>query len=90
MINTAVSSARLCREKEDGIIMMPLTFAEQGKTYIIKKVSGIGAVSKHLEDIGFASDRPVTIVSVSSGNLIVRVGDTRLALTKEMANKIMI
>lgn len=70
--------------------MMPLVFAEPGKTYIIKKVNGVGAVSKHLEDIGFASDRPVTIVSSSNGNLIVKVNDTRLALTKEMANKIMI
>ncbi|MCR5263026.1 MAG: ferrous iron transport protein A [Clostridiales bacterium] len=70
--------------------MMPLTFAEPGKTYIIKKISGAGAVSKHLEDIGLAADRPVTVVSSAGGNMIVRVNDTRMALTREMTTKIMI
>lgn len=70
--------------------MMPLTFASVGEENIIKKVGGSPEVKQHLSDLGFVAGGTVSIISSIGGNLIVNVKDTRVAVSKEMANKIMI
>ncbi|MGN0498607.1 MAG: ferrous iron transport protein A [Acutalibacteraceae bacterium] len=70
--------------------MMPLTFAEIGEKNIIKKVSGKPELKQHLNDLGFVSGAGVEIVSSLAGNLIVNIKETRVAISREMAGKIMV
>ncbi len=70
--------------------MMPLLFATVGEEYIIKKIGGLPQVKKHLEDLGFVPGSRVTVISTLGGNLIVNVMETRVAVSKEMAQKIMV
>lgn len=70
--------------------MMPLMLAENGEENIIKKVGGTPEVKKHLEDLGFVPGGTVTVVSTIGGNLIVSIKDSRVAISKEMASKIMV
>ena len=70
--------------------MMPLTMAKTGETVTIRKISGKDEVRQHLAELGFVVDSDVTVVSEIGGNLIVQVKDSRIALDKTMANRIMI
>ncbi len=70
--------------------MMPLAFADIGEEYMIQKVSGRPETRKHLENLGFVAGSNVTIVSTMGGNLIVKVKEARVAISAEMAQKIMI
>ncbi len=70
--------------------MIPLSFADVGAGQIIKKVGGSPEVKKHLEDLGFVVGGGATVVSEIGGNLIIKVKDSRIALSKELASKIMI
>lgn len=70
--------------------MIPLTFADIGKSSIIKKVGGSPEVKKHLEDLGFVAGGSVIVISAIGGNLIVNVKDSRVAVDKELAARIMI
>lgn len=70
--------------------MMPLTFAAIGEENIIRKISGKPEVKKHLENLGFIIGHRVTVVNTMSGNVIVNVKESRVAISKEMAQKIMI
>lgn len=70
--------------------MMPLTLAEVGEENMIKKVGGKADVKKHLEDMGFVAGGNVTVISMMGGNVIVNVKESRIAISKEMASKIMI
>ena len=70
--------------------MLPLTLGTVGEENIIKKVSGNPEVKKHLEDLGFVAGGSVTVISEIAGNVIVNVKDTRVAISKEMAQKIMV
>ncbi|MBR3843751.1 MAG: ferrous iron transport protein A [Christensenellaceae bacterium] len=70
--------------------MMPLTFANIGEENIIRKVGGKPEVKKHLENLGFNTGGSITIISTIGGNLIVNVKETRVAISKEMAGKIMV
>ncbi len=69
---------------------MPLTFADAGEENIIKKIGGKPEVKQHLENLGFVVGGTVSIVSSIGGNLIVNVKDSRVAISKEMASKIMV
>ena len=69
---------------------MPLTLAPAGQNNTILKVGGNPEVRSHLEDLGFVAGASVSVVSAISGNLIVRVKESRVAISKEMAGKIMI
>ena len=69
--------------------MMPLILAAAGETNTIRKVSGNPEVKKHLEDLGFVVGGEVTVVSAIGGNLIVNVKESRIAISREMAGKIM-
>lgn len=70
--------------------MMPLTLAKTGESAIIRRVGGNPETKKHLEDMGFVAGGDVTVVSAIGGNLIVNVKESRVAISREMANKIMI
>lgn len=70
--------------------MMPLTLANPGEENMIRKVGGSPEMKKHLEDMGFVAGGNVTIVSTIGGNLIVNVKDSRVAISREMAGRIMI
>lgn len=70
--------------------MMPLTMAKSGETVTILKISGKDAVRQHLAELGFVVDSDVTVVSEIAGNLIVQVKDSRIALDRTMANRIMV
>lgn len=70
--------------------MMPLTMANTGEANMIKKVGGSPETRKFLESLGFVAGSTVTIISEISGNVIVNVKEARVAVSKEMAMKIMI
>ena len=70
--------------------MMPLTLATAGEENIIKKVGGNPETRKFLENLGFVAGGTVTVISEISGNVIVNVKESRLAVSKEMASKIMV
>ena len=70
--------------------MMPLVLANPGEENVIRKVGGSPDVKKHLEDLGFVVGGTVTVVSTIGGNVIVAVKESRLAISKEMAQKIYI
>lgn len=70
--------------------MMPLVFANAGEENIVRKIGGSPEVKQHLADLGFNVGTAVTIVSTMGGNVIVRVKESRVAISKEMAQKIMI
>ena len=69
---------------------MPLTMAKPGETVVIRKITGKDEVRQHLAELVFVVDSPVTVVSEISGNLILQVKDSRIALDKTMANRVMI
>ena len=69
---------------------MPLTLAVLGEEIIIKRIGGNPDVRAHLQNLGFVSGATVTVVSSMGGNLIVNIKNTRIAISKEMAGKIMI
>ena len=70
--------------------MMPLTFAGIGEENIIVKVGGKPEIKKHLENLGFVPGGSVTIVNALGGNVIVNVKEARVAISEEMARKIMV
>ena len=70
--------------------MMPLTYAEVGTPQIIKRVGGNPETKKHLEDMGFTVGGAVTVMNTIGGNLIVKIKESRVALSKEMTSKIMV
>ncbi|MBR5974741.1 MAG: ferrous iron transport protein A [Clostridiales bacterium] len=70
--------------------MMPLNFAEIGQPQIIRKIGGSPEVKKHLADLGFNVGGEVSIVSSLAGNLIVKVKESRVAVSDELARKIMV
>ncbi|HIV17629.1 MAG TPA: ferrous iron transport protein A [Candidatus Alectryocaccobium stercorigallinarum] len=70
--------------------MIPLVFAKEEEENIILKVSGNPEIKKHLENLGFVPGGKVKVVSSMNGNLIVNVKEARVAISKEMAQKIYI
>ncbi len=69
---------------------MPLTMAKCGETAVIRRITGRDEVRRHLAELGFVVESPVTVVSALGGNLILQVKDSRVALDRTMANRIMI
>lgn len=70
--------------------MMPLVFASVGEENIIKKIGGSPDVKRHLENLGFVPGGAVTVINTIGGNLIVNVKEARVAVSREMAQKIMV
>ena len=69
---------------------MPLSMARTGETVTIRKITGKDEVRQHLAELGFVVEGSVTVVSEMSGSLTLHVKDSRVALDKTMANRIMI
>ncbi len=70
--------------------MMPLSVAKSGETFTILKVTGKDEVRQHLAELGFVVNSEVTVVNELGGNLILQVKDSRIALDRNMANRILI
>lgn len=70
--------------------MMPLILAKAGEENIIKKIGGKQEVRTHLENLGFVAGGTVTVINTIGGNVIVNVKESRIAVSREMAQKIMI
>ena len=70
--------------------MMPLMLAGIGEENTIKKIGGSPEIKKHLEDLGFVVGGSVTVVNALGGNVIVKVKESRVAISEEMARRIMV
>lgn len=70
--------------------MMPLSLADENQENIIKKIGGSAEVKKHLENLGFVVGGKVRVINRLGGNVIVNVKETRVAISEEMAIKIMV
>ena len=70
--------------------MMPLILAPEGEELVVKKIGGSPEVRQHLADIGFHIGSVVTVVTTLAGNLIVKIMESRIAISREMAQKIMV
>lgn len=69
---------------------MPLYMAKIGEEYIVKKIGGLEETKHHLKNLGFVAETSVCIVAVMNGNLIVQVKDARIAVCRELSEKIII
>jgi ferrous iron transport protein A len=69
---------------------MPLTMVGDGEEFLIKKISGKEEVRRFLENLGLVAGAQVSLVSKISGNVIVQIKDSRVAISKEMAQKIIV
>lgn len=69
--------------------MMPLTMARPGETVVIRKITGRDEVRQHLAELGFVVDGTVTVVSEIAGNLILQVKESRVALDRTLANRVL-
>ena len=70
--------------------MMPLILADTGEENIIMRVGGSPEMKKHLEDMGFVAGSSVTVMNTIGGNLIVKIKESRVAVSREMAARIMV
>ncbi len=70
--------------------MMPLTLVDRGEETIIKKIGGKPEIRAHLENMGFVPGGAVTVINTIGGNIIVNVKESRVAISKELAQKIMV
>jgi len=70
--------------------MVPLTMAKAGEQNSIKKVGGKTEIRQHLENLGFVVGTPVMVITELGGNVIVNIKESRVAISREMANKIMV
>ena len=70
--------------------MMPLSYATPGEESVIRRIGGSPEVKKHLENLGFVVGGTVTVVTTLNGNVIVKVKESRVAISDEMARRIMI
>ena len=70
--------------------MMPLSMIPEGQPSVIKKIGGKEETRRFLENLGFVVGGTVTVISQIGGNMIVNVKDARVAIVKDMANKIMV
>lgn len=69
---------------------MPLTMAALGENFLIKKINGKEEVRRFLENLGFIAGAQISVVSQMCGNLIIQIKDRRIAVSREMAQKIIV
>ena len=70
--------------------MIPLTYAAKEETSIVRKIGGPAEIRQHLEDLGFVVGSAVTVINSMGGNLIVNIRESRIAISEEMARRIMV
>ena len=69
---------------------MPLSMVSDGESFLIKKIMGKEEVRRFLENLGFVAGAEVSVVSKICGNVIVQIKESRVAISKEMAKKIIV
>ena len=69
---------------------MPLTVADAGEEYVVNRIGGKPEVKQHLENLGFVAGAGVSVINTIAGNVIVKVKESRVAISQEMAQRIMI
>lgn len=84
-----VVTVRVAIKEKEGAYM-PLTMVREGEPTVIRKVGGKEEIRQFLEELGFVIGATVTVISEMSGNVIVNIKDSRVAIGKDMANKIMV
>ena len=72
------------------MIMMPLSMVKQGEPNTIRRVGGKEETRRFIENLGFVAGAEVMVISETNGNMIVNIKDSRVAIGKDMANKIMV
>lgn len=70
--------------------MIPLALADVGEEHIVRRIGGSPEVKKHLEELGFIAGDTVTVITALNGNVIVKVKEARVAISEEMARRIMV
>ena len=70
--------------------MMPLTMAKSGEQNLIKKIGGKAETRQHLENLGFVAGAPIILVAEIAGNVIVNIKESRVAISREMASRIIV
>lgn len=80
----------LVQTGKGGIILMPLSYADTDSLQVVKKIGGSPEIKRHLENLGFNVGEEIKIISTLGGNVIVRVKDSRIAISDEMARRIMV
>lgn len=70
--------------------MLSLIFARNGEEHVIRRIGGKPETRRHLEHLGFVVGSEVSVINTMGGNLIVKVKESRVAISREMAQKIMI
>ena len=70
--------------------MMPITMANAGDVVTIRKITGKDEIRQHLAELGFVVDTTVSVITQLGGNVILQVRDSRVALDRSMANRIMV
>lgn len=78
------------KRESAGGIMMPILMTQTGDNVTVAKVIGSSSVKQRLGELGFVQGTPVSVVQAHNGDMIVKVRDSKLALTREMAAKIMV
>lgn len=68
--------------------MVPISVLNDGEQGVIKRIGGKPEVKKHLENLGFIVGDTITVITEQNGNIIVKVKESRIAISKEMAMKI--
>lgn len=69
---------------------MPLTIADTGEEYVIKRIGGNPEVKQHLNNLGFVVGAVISLINTIGGNVIVKVKESRVAISQELAQKIMV
>lgn len=69
---------------------MPLTVVDTGEEYVIKRIGGNPEVKQHLNNLGFVVGAVVSLINTIGGNVIVKVKESRVAISQELAQKIMV
>ena len=69
---------------------MPLIFCTIGEIFTVKRLGGDNVVKQHLNELGFSVGTPVTVVASLGGNVIVKVKESRIALDRKLACRIMV
>lgn len=69
---------------------MPITLFKSGDSVKVVRIGGTAEVKKHLSDLGFVPGAAIEIIQSNSGNMIVKLLDSKLALTRDMAEKIFV
>jgi len=70
--------------------MLPLSLADPGEEVVVRRVGGSPEVKKHLENLGFTAGSTATVITSLNGNVIVKIRESRVAISDEMARKIMV